>query len=1166
MLFGSRSRVSQEEQSDRLSKVGDDFQSRFDDTRSIDYLNAAITAQRDAVNLTKPRDPVRMVYLAKLSSALHVRFQKTGSIDDLNEAVSATREAVESFPSHSSHRFFLSDLSMLLIARFDQTGSKEDLDAAVKAAQEVVELVPDAPDENDQLGVALAKRFERTGSITDANAAVEAATKAVETAPMVDRAAYLSNKGAVLMRRFQRTGLINDLNTSIEGYEEALTLSRDGDPNQVAVYLGNLSSTLSIRFDRTGSMDDLHSAVRAAEEAVGLLPNDPSCLVNLSGTLSRRFDQGGRIDDLNKAIEAIQEAIKLIPKNNVHRYGFLGNLSGYFIRRFEQTGYLEDLNTGVREAYEIVEETLPEDPYRPLALANLGVALSTRFESTRSLDDLNAAVSKTEEATRLTPVGHFNRHSTLNTLAHALFRRFEVAGSTDDLNAAIGMFEESVQLTRNGHSNLIMYLCNIGLALTRRFDRTRQVDDLSEAIKWMREGKALNPQSRTRILSINLASALAKRGEHVRSTDDLNESVALMEEVLEATPRDDRRKSLVLSVLAYALTSRFQLLDSMDDLDAAIKVNEEAATSTPDNQANGAEYLKRLGLALQRRGERTDSMDDMCAAVDAYEKSAGSPFSPPTTRIESAVCAASLHYAQGRTKEASHMLATALQLLPTSSPRTLHRTDQQFSVSRFVGLAADACALSVRSGDDVYESLRRLELGRGIIAGNHLEMRSDLTLLEDAYPQEARRFRLLRDELDQVEDALSHPSKSGSYLDSRRHEASKEFDALLRMIRSKNGFERFLLGPSGGELKRFASAGPIVFINTSRYGSDAFLVTTDNIQSISLPRLDYLDLEINLEKLLKAIKDDRLATRSQTNASVTEILRWLWDTAAEPILSALGFTETPKSDDDWPHVWWIPVGPLSLFPIHAAGYHSESGRRTVLDRVISSYIPTAKALDHAANQLRRSSSMSSQTVLLVSMETTPHRSRLEFAAEEVSGINTILPHSIERTILSTPSKSEVLKKLEKCSIAHFACHGETNPDPSKSRILFSDWEVNSSTVADMAGKALDHCELAYLSICHAANSQHLGLLDESIHIAGAFQLAGFPAVIGSLWHIADKRSSEVAICVYRAMLTNENKLDIRNIARGLHFAVREMRDKLLKESKYRTSDPLTWAPYLHVGV
>jgi hypothetical protein len=43
--------------------------------------------------------------------------------------------------------------------------------------------------------------------------------------------------------------------------------------------------------------------------------------------------------------------------------------------------------------------------------------------------------------------------------------------------------------------------------------------------------------------------------------------------------------------------------------------------------------------------------------------------------------------------------------------RSLRREDQPFVASRFCGLAADACPLSLQAGDDAFEALELLELG-----------------------------------------------------------------------------------------------------------------------------------------------------------------------------------------------------------------------------------------------------------------------------------------------------------------------------------------------------------------------------------------------------------------------------------------------------------------------
>ena len=202
------------------------------------------------------------------------------------------------------------------------------------------------------------------------------------------------------------------------------------------------------------------------------------------------------------------------------------------------------------------------------------------------------------------------------------------------------------------------------------------------------------------------------------------------------------------------------------------------------------------------------------------------------------------------------------------------------------------------------------------------------------------------------------------------------------------------------------------------------------------------------------------------------------------------------------------------------------------------------------------------------MPTTPNQTPLPFTDHEINAIDNLLPRSIKRIKLRHPTKSEIFENIEQCFIAYFACHGDVNPDPSKSRILFSDWETDSFSVSDMAEIKLNQGQLAYLSTCHAANNRKLELLDEAIHMAGACQLAGFPTVIDTLWQIPAEQSATIAECVYRAMLT-EDKLDIRKAADGLHFAIRKV--MIREESKWaggsRIIDgPMAWAPYIHVGV
>ena len=61
--------------------------------------------------------------------------------------------------------------------------------------------------------------------------------------------------------------------------------------------------------------------------------------------------------------------------------------------------------------------------------------------------------------------------------------------------------------------------------------------------------------------------------------------------------------------------------------------------------------------------------------------------------------------------------------------------------------------------------------------------------------------------------------------------------------------------------------------------------------------------------------------REKDRHAILDVLDWLWDVIAEPVLTALGHTSAPETGSPWPRVWWCPTGPLTVLPIHAAGHH-----------------------------------------------------------------------------------------------------------------------------------------------------------------------------------------------------------------------------------------------------
>ena len=276
---------------------------------------------------------------------------------------------------------------------------------------------------------------------------------------------------------------------------------------------------------------------------------------------------------------------------------------------------------------------------------------------------------------------------------------------------------------------------------------------------------------------------------------------------------------------------------------------------------------------------------------------------------------------------------------------------------------------------------------------------------------------------------------------------------------------------------------------------------------------------------------------------------------------------------------------MGLLPIHAAGYHGDPsddpGRRTVIDRVISSYTPTVTALRHARRPAPPPTRQSgAQPALIVAMPTTPglpDHGQLRFVREEARLIADRLPGAVTLTEPdpadsddmsgatidpdTAPTRANVLARLTAAPAAHFACHGVSDAaDPSSSRLLLRDHRDVPLTVSALASVHLDHAQLAYLSACDTALSTSAQLIDEAIHLASAFQLAGYPHVIGTLWTINDYIAVQIADAFYAALTNNAagSGFDASDAAMALHEAVRTVRNTL-------PGTPSLWASHIHAG-
>ncbi|KAH6984323.1 CHAT domain-containing protein, partial [Ilyonectria sp. MPI-CAGE-AT-0026] len=294
-----------------------------------------------------------------------------------------------------------------------------------------------------------------------------------------------------------------------------------------------------------------------------------------------------------------------------------------------------------------------------------------------------------------------------------------------------------------------------------------------------------------------------------------------------------------------------------------------------------------------------------------------------------------------------------------------------------------------------------------------------------------------------------------------------------------------------------------------------------------------------------------------------------------PIQDALAITEPPSSNT-WPHIWWIPTGILSSFPLHASGYYETANGYSVLDSAMSSYSSCVNAI--IQGRQGRAKSPAGASALLVAMQQTARHKQLPFATEEVEALKELCKRAKINAVTPAAQKDQVMSHLSTNTIFHFAGHGSTNPiDLLRSSILLQDWEADQLTVATLLELNIRQRNpfLAYLSACGTGEIKDDRFVDESIHLVSAFQSAGFRHVIGTLWEVADEICVDMSRITYEEIL--RSGMSDESVCLGLHLASRELqhrwstrgkksRDVILLDSHRSGLFSPCWVPYIHFGV
>jgi hypothetical protein len=384
------------------------------------------------------------------------------------------------------------------------------------------------------------------------------------------------------------------------------------------------------------------------------------------------------------------------------------------------------------------------------------------------------------------------------------------------------------------------------------------------------------------------------------------------------------------------------------------------------------------------------------------------------------------------------------------------------------------CAIGDPTG-----ALEIAEQGRGVLLADEANTRVDLAELHEQHPRLADRFEWVCERLNTPDFPV----------DERRRWWT-DYETRLAEIRALPGFQTFLTPPRMTDLR--PASGTVILVNAGRHGGHAVLLGAQaDPVTVALPGLR--DVRDRVDAMLGAVSGGKLAGQLRRRRVVPEILAWLWDAVIEPVTTAL------PSAGGLHRVWWVPTGILGLLPLHAAGHPGQPG---ALDTMVSSFIPSLRGLRNA----RQRPPARARRGLVVAVRHTEGQADLPSAAAEAES----LPGT--RLWDADAVTDSVLAALADATWAHFACHAIADPtSPAEGGLLLHDRILR---LPEIGGLRLAEAELAYLSACSTAN-HGMRHADEVLHLASAFQLAGFRHVIATLWPLGDKIAAEAANAFYR---------------------------------------------------
>ncbi|SCO90086.1 uncharacterized protein FRV6_14214 [Fusarium oxysporum] len=1154
--------------------------------------------------------------MAQMGSAL-----EDGSPEMVALIAEQGRDAVG--PSHSGRHFWESFLNVANLILYESIWSTEELREAMNPlcySLLTIDLRLDiAVPLQVKLSNKLKDRSDRTGELEDLDLLISWLEWRLRELPedYFHRMIWLCKIIEVLHDRHHRTLSEEDLSKAL-AFSECVA-------NPIFSTHPDFPFAMAQRYDmlehdNAAGDDKLEQAFQAANTAVASLPLDSYQYESISSTrlrwLSKKYQSTREQRYLDEALSLSERGVStFFAKPSTHAC-WLANLASSLSLRFDNGRDVLDLDNAVRNLEQALEITEKGDPSLSSHLSSIVAVLQKRYDRTGNENDLNRAISYGDKAVESTDYSQPSTASSwLRQMARILMTRYQRTKSLEDLNLALYKAQEALSVKLQSPEDVQDCRRVLGWICSQRFSRTHDPKDMDEALVHMASAiSALSDSPDKQRIALDTiqddAHILSTIYNSTGNIKDLELPIKMMRSVLDG--RENERWSTAWGnaslELSELLLARYQREGNKEDIDEAIQHCHNALHTTEDDLPQRSNQLYHAAKTLGVRYEKHRNRQDMERSLEFLQQ-ALTLNSKPLDRIRIGRKAIPLLAClMGDLERADEVAEVTLSLLPVVCRRTLSRRDQQFVMEQCEGLVSFACALSLDKGD-VTKALQRVEFGRGLILGHMIDKRNSVHQLSISRTKLAEEYADLQERLFANVEKLPPALRGPTSLD--RQAAADELAELENRIRQIPGFEDFNKQVTVDQYREYARDGYVVIINIVNIRADAIIVSRSGIEHVPLKLNMFMSNEApqkirmamnyggsESKGLVASYRQDKAAdsaigegqgqgqdpsipfygeqrqsVHGETefrNVSLerpdsSEDMEWLWLSCVKPVLDRL-----PPSGD-LHRVWWIGCGYADSLPFHAAGQYLHGKFEGCIDKTVSSYTTTIKALQYTRDISTRirNSQEGKPTLLLVTMPNTPGQQSLPGVEKEGEAVRDSMKEDATIVSLESPSAKEVLDALGDCGIAHFACHGlSESTDPSESHILLQRKEqsgkfinavekLEASALWDVVGQG--KAMIAYLSACSTAESKAKMLGEEGIHLSSAFQIAGFPHVVGSLWPVRDEVCILLARLFYQNLVRNDNfMLGNVDVAQALRNAMIELRD----ESRFGIRD---WTAFVHFG-